>query len=96
MNESSFLSQLQQRTQQVKITLANLEAEKTRIEGLIARLQPLVPHYDALLDAERAIAEARITLEEAQTPPEHLREPYAGSAPAGESLRRASESTWNG
>ena len=56
-NDTSFLAQLEQRTQQVKITLANLEAERTRIEGLIARLQPLVPHYDALLDAERAINE---------------------------------------
>jgi hypothetical protein len=63
MSDTSFLSQLEQRTQQVKITLANLEAERTRIEGLIARLQPLVPHYDNLLDAERALHEAQITLE---------------------------------
>ena len=63
MNDTSFLAQLEQRTQQVKITLANLEAERTRIEGLIAQLQPLVPHYDALLDAERAINEANIALE---------------------------------
>ncbi len=67
--DSSFLSQLEQRTQQVKITLANLEAEKVRIEGLITRLQPLVPHYDALLDAERSISEAQIALEEAPAPP---------------------------
>ena len=60
----SFLTQLEQRTQQVKITLANLEAEKTRIEGLIAQLQPLVPHYDALVDAERAISGANIQLED--------------------------------
>lgn len=66
--DSSFLSQLEQRTQQVKITLANLEAEKVRIEGLIARLQPIVPHYDALLEAERAISEAQIALEAAPLP----------------------------
>ena len=66
--DSSFLSQLEQRTQQVKITLANLEAEKVRIEGLITRLQPLVPHYDALLDAERSISEAQIALESAPSP----------------------------
>ena len=66
--DSSFLSQLEQRTQQVKITLANLEAEKVRIEGLITRLQPLVPHYDALLDAERSISEAQIALEAAPVP----------------------------
>lgn len=71
--DSSFISQLEQRTQQVKITLANLEAEKVRIEGLIARLQPLVPHYDALLDAERSISEAQIALESA---------PVAAPAPA--------------
>ena len=65
MSDTSFLSQLEQRTQQVKITLANLEAERTRIEGLIGRLQPLVPHYDNLLDAERALHEAQITLEPA-------------------------------
>ena len=64
----SFLSQLEQRTQQVKITLANLEAEKIRIEEQIARLQPLVPHYDALLDAERAISEAQIALEPVPAP----------------------------
>lgn len=56
----TFLSQLEQRTQQVKITLANLEAEKARIESQIAQLQPLIPHYDALLEAERAIAGAQI------------------------------------
>ena len=66
--DSSFLSQLEQRTQQVKITLANLEAEKIRIEGLITRLQPLVPHYDALLDAERSISEAQIALESVPSP----------------------------
>ena len=63
MNESSFLSQLEQRTEQVKITLANLEAERVRIEGLIGRLQPLVPHYDALIDAERSLQEANVQLE---------------------------------
>jgi hypothetical protein len=61
-----FLSQLEQRTQQVKITLANLEAEKVRIEAQIAQLQPIVPHYDALVAAERQLADAAITLEAAQ------------------------------
>jgi hypothetical protein len=61
-----FLSQLEQRTQQVKITLANLEAEKVRIETQIAQLQPIVPHYDALVAAERSLADAAITLEPAQ------------------------------
>jgi hypothetical protein len=56
----TFLAQLEQRTQQVKITLANLEAERTRIEGLIAQLQPLVPHYEALLTAERIPRDADI------------------------------------
>lgn len=65
VSDGSFLSQLEQRTQQVKITLANLEAEKARIEALIDRLQPLVPHYDALLAAERSIEEAHISLETA-------------------------------
>lgn len=58
-----FLSQLEQRTQQVKITLANLEAEKVRIEEMIAQLQPIVPHYDALLEAERQLSQANIALE---------------------------------
>jgi hypothetical protein len=61
----TFLTQLEQRTQQVKITLANLEAEKVRIEGLIARLQPIVPHYDALVAAERTLVEAQLPLDEA-------------------------------
>lgn len=61
----AFLAQLEQRTQQVKITLANLEAERTRIENQIAQLQPLVPQYDALVAAERALAEANIPIEPA-------------------------------
>jgi hypothetical protein len=68
VNESSFLSQLEQRTEQVKITLANLEAERVRIEGLIGRLQPLVPHYDALIDAERSLQEANVQLESSPGP----------------------------
>ena len=60
----SFISQLEQRTQQVKITLANLEAERTRIEEQIAQLTPLIPHYDALLAAERALAGANIGLDD--------------------------------
>ena len=76
MNDTTFLAQLEQRTEQVKITLANLEAERTRIEGMIAQLQPLVPHYDALIAAERALAQAEITIPqltagaEAAAPPE--------------------------
>ncbi|MEX0749564.1 MAG: hypothetical protein WD359_02045 [Dehalococcoidia bacterium] len=62
MSDSSLLSQLEQRTQQVKITLANLEAEKTRIENLIGQLQPLVPQYDALISAEKLLGEANIEL----------------------------------
>ena len=62
----SFLAQLEQRTQQVKITLANLEAERTRIEGLISQLQPFVPHYDALLSAERTLQEAHVQIDEPQ------------------------------
>ena len=61
----SFLTQLEQRTQQVKITLANLEAEKVRIEGLIARLNPILPHYDALIAAERTLVDAQLPLDEA-------------------------------
>ena len=89
MNDASFLSQLEQRTQQVKITLANLEAERVRIEGLISRLQPLVPHYDALIAAERAIDESRIELdalagmrsdESSSSAPEHMRSDYGESS----------------
>jgi len=65
----SFLSQLEQRTQQVKITLANLEAEKTRIEGLIGQIQPMVPHYDALLEAERSLSEAQVQFEDLRPDP---------------------------
>jgi hypothetical protein len=71
LSDGSFLSQLEQRTQQVKITVANLEAEKARIEALIERLQPLIPHYDALLAAEHAIEESNIHLETAAPPQEH-------------------------
>jgi hypothetical protein len=65
----SFLSQLEQRTQQVKITLANLETQKTRIERMIEQLHPLVPHYEALVEAERTLSVADIELEPAAAAP---------------------------
>lgn len=68
MSDSSFLSQLEQRTQQVKITLANLEAERAKIEGMIAALTPLVPHYDALVAAERTLLNSNVELEGAPAP----------------------------
>lgn len=81
-----FLSQLEQRTQQVKITLANLEADKVRIEAQIAHLQPIVPHYDALLAAERQLAEAAISLEPARAEPQDSpaeSSGWANDAPGG-------------
>jgi hypothetical protein len=74
----SFLTQLEQRTEQVKITLANLEAQRARIEQQILQLQPVIPHYDALLNAERALKEANVDIDEAAAP-------NAGGAPAVES-----------
>jgi hypothetical protein len=96
-----FLSQLEQRTQQVKITLANLEAEKVRIEGMIAQLQPIVPHYDALVAAERQIAEAQISLEPGQAAPAEAAPEesggWASDAPAQEPGPSASgwSGSWN-
>jgi hypothetical protein len=93
VNDSSFLAQLEKRTQQVKSTLAHLESEKLRIEGLIAQLEPVVPRYDALIEAERAVSAAVIGGEpEAPAPaaatqaprwgtPEREREP---STPSGQ------------
>jgi hypothetical protein len=81
MNESTFLQQLEQRTEQVKITLANLEAERTRIEGAIAQLQPLVPHYDALVGAERALVESQITLDAPSAQQGAREEPHTGGEP---------------
>lgn len=72
MPDDSFLSQLEQRTEQVKITLANLEAERARIENMIGQLQPIVPHYDALLAAERALRDSNLEL--------HQPEPEPGAA----------------
>jgi len=95
----SFLTQLERRTQQVKITLANLEAEKTRIEGLIAQLQPLVPHYDALVEAERTINDANIALQDVEAasapdqPPAHAWEQQ--HQPSWEQ-QHSSGSSWNG
>ena len=77
----TFLTQLEQRTQQVKITLANLEAEKVRIEGLIAQLQPIVPHYDALVAAERIILDVQLTLDDPAPAPVQT-ESAPESAPA--------------
>jgi hypothetical protein len=96
VNEQSFLAQLEQRTQQVKITLANLEAEKVRIEGLIAQIEPVVPHYDALLEAERAISTANIAIEAAHAAPrsderQHEDEP---PEPSWEEQHEAGAQSW--
>jgi hypothetical protein len=86
--DSTFLAQLEQRTQQVKITLANLEAERARIEQLIAQLQPIIPHYDTLLAAERALVEANVTLEgDAPSPPADLQRQHP---------EQASSYSWHG
>ena len=100
-----FLAQLEQRTQQVKITLANLEAERVRIEGMIAQLQPIVPHYDALVAAEREMAEARIVLEPTHqaavdTPPAEgsgwsTEAPGGEAAVEGEPQRPGWSGSWN-
>jgi hypothetical protein len=96
MSDSSFLSQLEQRTQQVKVTLANLEAEKTRIENLIGQLQPLVPQYDALISAERAIADAHIELHAVDAPESHEPEQSYGWGESAPEAERQPEHSWNG
>lgn len=88
----SFLSQLEQRTEQVKITLANLEAERVRIEGLIAQLQPLIPHYDALVEAERALSEAQFALD----PPRHHAPGQTPQWMSGPATQHDQPSSWSG
>jgi hypothetical protein len=61
--DQTFLAQLEQRTLQLKITLGNLEAEKIRIENAIAQLQPLIPQYDGLIEAERTIAASNLAID---------------------------------
>lgn len=101
---SDFLKQLEQRTQQVKITLANLEAEKIRIESQINALQPLVPQYDALIEAERQLSQASIAFETPEDmPPPHLAaEPqessgWSSDAPGGDEPPQSSgwSGSWN-
>jgi hypothetical protein len=91
MTESSFLSQLEQRTQQVKITLANLEAERTRIETLIGQLQPLVPQYDALIAAERTINDAQIELSGVGGESQEQQQPQNGWGDSGQQQEQHSE-----
>jgi hypothetical protein len=57
---AGFLSLLERRTQQLKTALANLKDDKVRIEALVAKLEPLVPQYDALVSAERSLADAQV------------------------------------
>jgi len=98
--DTSFLSQLEQRTQQVKITLANLEAERTRIEGMINALQPLVPQYDALVAAERTLLDANVELEEAPPAAQSWEEQHSAKEPTGWSGYQTEQSgeqhPWNG
>lgn len=96
MSDSSFLSQLEQRTQQVKITLANLEAEKTRIENLIGQLQPLVPQYDALISAEKLIGEQNIELHSLQSASQEEHQPQHNGWAESHQPRQESEHPWNG
>lgn len=86
----SFLTQLEQRTEQVKITLANLEAQRARIEQQIAQLQPVIPHYDALLTAERALKEANVEIDEGHAAASAAVEPSSSSpyVPSWESQHR--------
>jgi hypothetical protein len=91
-----FLSQLEQRTQQVKITLANLEAEKVRIEAQIAQLQPIVPHYDALLMAERQLADAAIELEPAEHEPQDTPSDSSGWSSDAPGSGDQQNSGWSG
>lgn len=95
MSESSFLSQLEQRTQQVKITLANLEAEKTRIENLIGQLQPLVPQYDALIAAEKTISDAQIELSAMSGEASQEQQPQNGWGESG-GQQQEQEHPWGG
>jgi hypothetical protein len=90
----TFLKQLEQRTQQVKITLANLEAEKVRIEDLISRLQPLVPHYDALIAAERTLVDAQLPLDEAAPGPHESAETAAAAQGGWQTPSEQSGSSW--
>ena len=96
-----FLKQLEQRTQQVKITLANLEAEKIRIEAQIGKLQPLVPQYDALIEAERQLTQANIAFETVEETPAPVEEPqessgWSSDAPGGGEQQSAGWSgSWN-
>jgi DNA repair exonuclease SbcCD ATPase subunit len=96
MSESSFLSQLEQRTQQVKITLANLEAEKTRIENLIGQLQPLVPQYDALIAAEKTISDAQIELSAMRGEASQEQQPQNGWGESGGQQQQEQEHPWGG
>ena len=95
MSDSSFLSQLEQRTQQVKITLANLEAEKTRIENLIGQLQPLVPQYDALIAAEKTISDAQIELSAMSAGTSQGQQPQNGWG-EGSGQQQEQEHPWGG
>lgn len=96
-----FLKQLEKRTQQVKITLANLEAEKIRIEAQIGKLQPLVPQYDALLEAERQLTQASIAFETVEETPAPADEPqesggWSSDAPGGGEQQSSGWSgSWN-
>jgi hypothetical protein len=60
-----FLALLEARTQQLKTAIANLKDDTVRIDALIAKLEPLVPHYDALISAERSLVRTGVDLDPA-------------------------------
>ena len=81
--------QLTRSEQRCRAPADGIERPVHQVEGLISRLQPLVPHYDALIAAERAIDESRIELdalagtrseEREGFAPEHMRSEHAESS----------------
>jgi hypothetical protein len=68
VSDATFLNQLEHRSRYIKDTIAALDAERQRIEATIRQLHTLASHYDALLAAERVLAEMEIAPRVAETP----------------------------
>jgi hypothetical protein len=64
-SDSGFVRQLVERARQLDEQLARLLEEQERIARAIARLKPLREQYDAIIDAERAVANEGLALGDA-------------------------------
>ncbi len=55
VESKSLIRQLEKRAEEHRARVTALEEEKSRIDQIIRDIQGVIPHYEALIAAERAL-----------------------------------------